>query len=200
MAPVRLLLIDDHSLIRAGARMLIRERIADAIVEEADSIAAALDERRERPSLVVLDVRLNAASGHEGLPLIRQRWPDVPVVMLASHPDPEAIHVASARGASAMLSKSDAASGIVSAIERLLPRPRHIAAATDHVMARELLTPRQHEVLDHLCRGLTNKAIASSLGISEFTVRRHVHDVIDAFGVSSRSEAVFAARCRGIVN
>src|SRR5215217_2896304 len=140
--------------------------------------------------------------GLEGLTLIKSRWPGVPVVMLSANHGPETVRLALGRGAAAFVSKAETADRIVAVVRQALygvgeaiePQPDETATPED---AR--LTPRQCEVLDLLCQGLSNKVIARRLELSEFTVRGHVQSVLRHLHVSSRSEAAFAARQRGLV-
>lgn len=90
----RILVIDDHDLVRAGARAVLEASVPDAVVDDVDSIASALRLADEAPAVVVLDVRLQGLSGIEGLVLLKKRWPQTPVVMLSSYADPDTIAAA----------------------------------------------------------------------------------------------------------
>jgi len=151
------------------------------------------------PGLVLLDIHLKGLNGLEGLALLRRKWPRTPVVMVSSDDTPDTVREAMERGAAAFVSKDDTADSIVSVIEPLLrgappAQLRPVAAAEAH-----RLTPRQCEVLDLMCQGLSNKAIGRRLDLSENTVRSHVQATLAFLQVSSRAEAAFAARRQGLV-
>ena len=197
--PVQILLIDDHALFRSGLRLVLLAGLPDAQVLEAESLEQAVHEATEPPSLVLLDIQLKGVNGLEGLGLLRQRWPGVPVVMLSSSVEPETVRLALARGAAAFVSKAETADKIIAVIEQTLGHSRKTAPQPIEEASRPRLTPRQCEVLDLLCEGLSNKVIAKRMDLSEFTVRGHVQAVLSLLGVQSRSQATFAARRAGLI-
>lgn len=201
MLPARILLIDDHALFRCGLRMVLSSGIPDLEVAEAGSLEEGLRCAMDPPALVLLDIQLQGLNGLEGIALVKRKWPDAAVVILSSDAGAHNVRMAQERGAAAFVSKADSADNILAVIEQL----RRGQQATSAVPAAggdaspQLLTPRQCEVLDLLCQGLSNKVIGRRLGLSENTVRGHVQAVLAALQVSSRSEAGFAARRRGLV-
>lgn len=205
MTSARILLIDDHTLFRSGMRLVLMHGILNAEVLEAASMEQAVRTTAEPPSLVLLDIQLQGVNGLEGLGLLKQRWPGVPVVMLSSAMEPDTVRLALSRGAAAFVSKADTADKIIrvihQALDGLLPqRADGLPQSTSGTETpKPRLTPRQCEVLDLLCEGLSNKVIARRLGLSEFTVRGHVQAVLVLLGVSSRSQAMFAARRSGLI-
>ncbi|MDM0106298.1 response regulator transcription factor [Variovorax sp. J22R24] len=205
MLPARILLVDDHALFRCGLRMVLASGIPDLEVAEAASLEDAMRSTMADPALVLLDVQLHGLNGLEGIALVKRKWPAAVVVILSSDAGPQNVRMAQERGAAAFVSKADSADNILAIIEQLrqgLPilSPAHASApAGDGDASRQLLTPRQFEVLDLLCQGLPNKVIGRRLNLSENTVRGHVQAVLAALQVSSRSEAGFAARRRGLV-
>lgn len=209
LLPPRILLVDDHSLFRCGLRMVLAAAIPDLEASEAASLEEAMHAPIE-PALVLLDIQLQGLNGLEGIALIKRKWPQAAVVMLSSEVSPQKVRTAMERGAAAFVSKADPADKILAVIAQVrrglpagqgyFPAQGRVAAdagATDEQPA--LLTPRQSEVLDLMCQGLSNKVIGRRLNLSENTVRGHVQAVLAALQVSSRSEAGFAARQRGIV-
>ena len=206
MLPPRILLIDDHSLFRCGLRMVLGAAIPGLEVTEAASLEEAMRSAMADPALVLLDIQLHGLNGLEGIALVKRRWPEAAVVMLSSVVSPQKVREAMERGAVAFVSKADPADKILSVIAQLrqgLPvageASQAVARADEEGAQQALLTPRQSEVLDLLCQGLSNKVIGRRLNLSENTVRGHVQAVLAALQVSSRSEAGFAARQRGIV-
>ncbi|MBS0451579.1 MAG: response regulator transcription factor [Proteobacteria bacterium] len=210
LLPPRILLVDDHSLFRCGLRMVLAAAIPDLEASEAASLEEAMHAPIE-PALVLLDIQLQGLNGLEGIALIKRRWPQAEVVMLSSEVSPQKVRTAMERGAAAFVSKADPADkilGVIAQVRRGLPPGRDafaangVAGGSGGPSANDespLLTPRQSEVLDLMCQGLSNKVIGRRLNLSENTVRGHVQAVLAALQVSSRSEAGFAARQRGIV-
>lgn len=202
MLPTRVLLIDDHALFRSGLGLVLDASLTGLQVLEASSIEDGFKVAVTAPDVVLLDIQLEGLNGLEGLTLIRSRWPSTPIVMLSASQGPEIVRVAMSRGATAFVSKAEPAERIVAVVKQALygiggPLPRAVNEIPEDD-AR--LTPRQCEVLDLLCQGLSNKVIARRLELSEFTVRGHVQAVLRHLRVSSRSEAAFAARQRGLVS
>lgn len=201
MLPARILLIDDHALFRCGLRMVLASGIPELEVAEASSLEEGLRVGMASPALVLLDIQLHGLNGLEGIALVKRKWPEAAVVILSSDAGPHNVRMALERGAAAFVSKADTADNILAVIEQL--RRGEPASAVAQAAAGDgspqLLTPRQFEVLDLLCQGLPNKVIGRRLGLSENTVRGHVQAVLAALQVSSRSEAGFAARRRGLV-
>jgi len=189
--------------------MVLSAAIPDLVVSEAASLEEAMHERIE-PALVLLDIQLHGLNGLEGIALVRRKWPHAAVIMLSSEVSPQKVRMAMERGAAAFVSKADPADkilAVISQVRRGLPVgsdsfPAQAAGGGRAGSANDeppLLTPRQSEVLDLMCQGLSNKVIGRRLNLSENTVRGHVQAVLAALQVSSRSEAGFAARQRGIV-
>ena len=199
MTALCIALIDDHAIFRIGLGMVITTAIPGTRVFEAQSVIEALDSAApERVDVVLLDIRLHGMSGLEGIALVKHKWPTAPVLMLSSHDEPETVRLALARGASGFVSKAAAATKIVEAIQRVV-RDKFPGLPLNGVAPMRHLTPRQCEVLELLHQGLSNKLIARQLSLSDNTVRRHVQDILEFFGVASRTEAVFAARCQALV-
>lgn len=206
MLPARLLLIDDHALFRRGLHMVLAAGIPGLEATEVASLEEAMHCTMASPALVLLDVHLHGLNGIEGIALVKRKWPDAVVIMLSSQAEPQMVALALDRGAATFVSKAASVDTILSVIDEVrrgrLPPPTSSAApstpATGDAEAQRL-TPRQCEVLNLMCQGLSNKLIGRRLNLSENTVRGHVQAVLAALQVSSRSEASFAARQRGLV-
>lgn len=205
---ISILLIDDHALFRSGLAMVLRDGIANLHIRQAASLEDAMQSAEPPPDVVLLDVQLQGLNGLEGIAQVRRRWPDAPVVMLSSHAEPRTVRLALQRGAAAFVSKADTADTIVSVVSALLKGEAVATTAGGFadtqgaVLANDAqnqgLTPRQFEVLGLICEGLSNKVIGRKLNLSENTVRGHVQATLGTLGVSSRSEAAFAARRMGL--
>lgn len=188
--------------------MVLAAGIAGLEVAEASSLEEAMHTSMQDPALVLLDIQLHGLNGLEGIALIKRRWPQALVVILSSEVSPQKVRLAMERGAAAFVSKAEQADRILAVIGQLrqgLPVAASVSPALALVVeggadAQPLLTPRQSEVLDLMCQGLSNKLIGRRLNLSENTVRGHVQAVLAALQVSSRSEAGFAARQRGLVS
>lgn len=200
METIRILLIDDHAMFRAGLRMVLDKGIPDTEYFEAGSLSEAIGSAPDNIDVVLLDIHLNGMNGLDGIELINGKWPRVPILILSSRDEPETVSLALTRGAAAFVSKAEKPENIVGAIHNVLSREfvaLTLMAANGNTRR---LTPRQGEVLDLLHQGLSNKLIARQLSLSENTVRRHVQDILEFFGAANRSEAVFAARRHGLVS
>jgi len=204
MTTTKILLIDDHAMFRSGLRMVLNARLADAEIIEAGSLSEAMQDAPDQVSVILLDINLPGLNGLDGMALLKRKWPQVPVIVLSSQDGPESVRNALARGAVRFISKADTADRIVSLLNRVLSGEYNLqeiqAGIGDETTIPPLhLTTRQCEVLDLLCQGMSNKLIARRLSLSENTVRGHVQAILGFLEVSSRSEAAFAARRRGLV-
>lgn len=204
MTATNILIIDDHAMFRSGLRMVLSARMNGAEIFEAGSLNEATQNVPDQIDVVLLDINLPGLNGLDGMALLKRKWPQVPVIVLSSQDGPETVRDALARGAVRFISKADTADRIVALLQRVL-RGEYAAPEAqlddngEPLIAPEHLTPRQCEVLDLLCQGMSNKLIARRLSLSENTVRGHVQAILGFLEVSSRSEAVFAARRRGLV-
>ena len=195
---MHILIIDDHDLYRSGLRAAIIANMPNAKIFEAGSIDDAMRGITDTIDAIVLDNKLPGLNGVEGITLLKKKWPLVPVLMLSSQNDPEIVDLAYVRGAAGFISKANAAEKIVAAISQIL-RGQFITPQTEGDTPLLRLTPRQCEVLDLICQGKSNKQIARRLMLSENTIRVHVQAILGFLQVSSRSEAIFAARSRGLI-
>lgn len=195
----RLLLIEDHSLVRTGLRMVLQSVLRGAIILEAASIAEAVRCSGGPPDVVLLDIDLPGLSGLEGLAVLRRQWPASPVIVVTAHDGEEACATALLRGAVAFLHKSESSERMRAVIEAVLLGETVTQVTAADAAARPSLTARQCEVLDQLRHGYSNKIIARKLSLSEHTVRGHVAGLLAALGATSRTEAIAIARSRGLV-
>lgn len=192
----QILIVDDHAIFRYGLCHLLLRANPSVQLFEAESLESALALGIPQPDLILLGIKLPGVSGLAGIPLLKQRWAGVTIIVLSAVDAPEAAAEARACGAAGFLSKKASPEFVLRLIAdapllnaslfRSLPQSRH-------------LTPRQRGVLDLLGQGLSNKRIARHLAVSENTVRRHVHDILEYFQVVSRSEAVNVAQRRGLI-
>jgi DNA-binding NarL/FixJ family response regulator len=206
MTAAKILLIDDHAMFRSGLRMVIESGIRGAEVYEAGSVADALHCEAAPPDVVLLDINLPGLNGMESIQLLKRKWPLANVLVLSSQDDAETERLVLARGAACFVSKANTAEKIIETVNLALNK--QVSAKMEKILSREEarieafkhLTPRQCEVLDMMCRGMSNKLIARQLALSENTVRVHVQAILLFLRVTSRSEAIFAARHLGLIS
>ncbi len=212
VAPLRLLVVDDHEVVREGLVSLLDRRPGFQVVAQAGSVAEALAEaRRHRPDLVIMDVRLPDGSGIEACREIRSEMPATRVVMLTSYPDEEAVLSAIVAGASGYLLKQVRARDLVAALEvvgnggslldpavteRVLERIRRVAAS-DEPDELAGLTTQERRILALVAEGKTNKEIAAEVYLSDKTVKNYVSSILSKLNLERRAQAAaFVAKHR----
>lgn len=199
---IHLLLIDDHALFRAGTSMMLNAHLEGACITEAASVEQALLCNEQYFDLVLLDVQLQGIDGLEGLSLLKQKWPSTRIVILSGNQDAKLLENAKALGADGFISKSETPARMLQLLAQHL-QTDPIRAGIDRTKAQaspKLLTPRQYEVLELMCQGLSNKMIGRRLNLSENTVRGHLQATFSVLQVSSRAEAAFVARRQGLIS
>lgn len=202
--PLRIFLVDDHEVVRAGLRALLEKREGLTIVGEAAGVAEAVDKAlASRPDVVLMDVRLEDGSGIEACRKIMDAGLGIRVLMLTSFSDDEAVISSILAGASGYLLKQIDAESVYQAIDavsrgELLLDPdltrtvlERIRAASEKPPEKgmDALTKRELEVLELIARGMTNKEIATELYLSDKTVRNYVSSILDKLDISHRTQA-----------
>jgi two-component system, NarL family, response regulator DevR len=210
--PLRLLVVDDHELVRQGLVSLLDRREHFQVVAEAGTAAEAVEMARKfEPDLVVMDVRLPDGSGIEACREIRAEFPGTRVVILTSYPDEEAVLSAIIAGASGYLLKQMRSRDLVSALEsvgrgeslldpavteKVLDRVRRIATGT-YTDEMAQLTQQEQKILLLVAEGKTNKEIASEVFLSDKTVKNYVSSILSKLNLERRAQAAaFVARHR----
>jgi DNA-binding NarL/FixJ family response regulator len=198
----RVLIADDHPLVRDGLHAVIAVAFDACEIFEAASLEEAVSviEREGDFDLVLLDVNMPGTSGTAGLVQLRQRFPALPVVMVSATADRSIVTAALAAGASGFIPKSLRRGAIVDALRAVLAGDIHVpddiadpaeADESREIWSRiEQLTPQQKVVLGLLVRGRLNKQIAYELGVSMTTVKAHVSAILAKLRVFSRTQAV----------
>ena len=211
--PMRLLVVDDHEVVRQGLVALLDRREAFEVVAEAGTVAEAIDQaRRHRPDIVIMDVRLPDGSGIEACREIRAELPETRVVMLTSYPDEEAVLSAIVAGASGYLLKQIRARDLVTALEtvgrggslldpavteKVLERIRRIATGTSESDELSQLTTQERKILLLVAEGKTNKEIAGEIFLSDKTVKNYVSSILQKLNLERRAQAAaFVAKRR----
>lgn len=202
--PLRLLVVDDHEVVRQGLVALLDRREGFQVVAEAGTVAEAVEmARRHLPDLVVMDVRLPDGSGIEACREIRSELPATRVVMLTSYPDEEAVLSAIVAGASGYLLKQVRARDLVIALEtvgrggslldpavteKVLERIRRIAT-TPYQDELSQLTQQEQKILLLVAEGKTNKEIAAEIFLSDKTVKNYVSSILSKLNLQRRAQA-----------
>jgi DNA-binding NarL/FixJ family response regulator len=203
----RVLLVDDHALIRDGLRRAFETDGGFTVVGEAGSVAEAVaaDEEHD-PDVVVMDVRLPDGSGLDATRAIRARRPGVGIVVLTMYAGDQQMFDALESGASAFVAKSAPAGEVVNAARHAASAPANFSAADlAGAMRRRLdpegprLTQREREILQLLSLGMAIPAIAKHLYISESTAKTHVSKVYEKLGAANRAQALMAAVRAGLI-
>lgn len=203
-ARARILIADDHALMRNGvANLLNQESDLEVVAEAPDGQSAVELYDLHRPDVALIDLRMPRLEGVEVVRQIRAAHPEARLIILTTYDTDEDIDRALKAGAQAYLLKDVSADGLLACIRDVLRGQTHVAPSVAARLAergaRVQLTPRELAVLRELADGRANKEIASSLGISEGTVKVHLAHLFDKLGVSSRTEAIGVAVRRGLV-
>lgn len=202
---IRVLVVDDHPPMRMGLVALIKSQPGMDVIAEASDGEEAIEVYDDvRPDVVLMDLRMPGMGGVEAILAIRKRFPDVRVIVLSTYDLDEDIHRALQSGAKSYLLKDMPTEEIASTIRAVhagdTSIPRQVAARLDERSEREQLTERERDVLEALIKGRSNKEIASSLCISEDTVKSHLKTLFTKLRVRDRTEAAVEAIRHGIVH
>jgi DNA-binding NarL/FixJ family response regulator len=212
---MKLLVIDDHGVVREGIKVLLQQVMPDLMVYQAETCLAglALVENSQDFDLVLLDLSLPDKNGLTAIAEFRERCPRIPLVILSASEDPQIVRQALSQGAMGYIPKSSSPQTLVAALQFVIggnvyvppflvdsgrfiivDRQAEIAAKNLHE-----LTQRQIEVLQLIDAGLANKDISFRLGVSEKTVKAHVTAIFRFLNVVNRTQAANAARQRNLI-
>jgi two-component system, NarL family, response regulator DevR len=200
---VRVMLVDDHEVVREGLRTLIGRHKEMLVVGEAGTTAEAIETAaKAKPDVIVMDIRLPDGSGVEACRAIRAARPETKVIMLTSYADDEALFASIVAGAAGYLLKQTRGQAVIDAISavaqgrslldpdvtgKVLERVRRGRGDEDPAFAS--LTEQERKVLEQLAEGKTNREIGEVLFLSEKTVKNYVSRILDKLGLSRRAEA-----------
>ena len=198
MKPLRILLADDHAVVRIGlASLLESERDMTVVGQAKNGEEAVLIARRERPDIVVMDLMMPKMDGAEATAALARERPSAKVIILTSYGAADGVaHALDAGAAGAIMKTADDAE-LVTAIRKVAAGQRVISPEIRQLLDEQPpvpeLTPRQKEILASITRGLTNRDIALELGIRHDGVDRHVNAILSKIGAANRTEAVAIA-------
>ena len=200
-AKLKILIVDDHDIVRKGLAMLVSRQEDLSVVAEAGTVAEALEKARESvPDVVVMDIRLPDGSGIEACRDIRDENADIKVLMLTSYSDEEAVMGSIMAGASGYLLKKIRSQEIVDAIRRVgsgqsLLDPAITASVLERVRRGKeedvlaQLTEQEQRILELIAEGQTNREIAAQINLSDKTVKNYVSTILGKLEVSRRFQA-----------
>ncbi len=205
--PIRVMLVDDHDMVRRGLSVFLKVKADLELVGEAGNGQEALRLcEKARPDVVLMDLVMPEMDGTTATRLIRERWPQVQVIALTSFQEKKLVQEALQAGAISYLLKNVSADDLAEAIRAahagrstLAPEATQALIESDRQEPDYGLTPREQEVLALLAEGLTNPEIAERLVISHSTARTHVSHILSKLDVSNRAEAVALALRRELV-
>lgn len=210
--PVRLLLVDDHPLVRDGLRLRLESSPRIKVVGEAEggAPAVALLEALDQPGaaglpdMLLTDLSMRGMGGLDLVALVHERWPQTAVLVLSMYDNPEWVIQALRAGARGYVTKDEPAAQIMNAIDEVMKGRTYLSAAIATKLSQAsasgvLLSPREREILQHISEGRTNKDIALTLSLSVRTVETHRQNLKRKLGIEGQSKLVkFAVENRGV--
>jgi len=207
---MRVLIADDHGIVRSGVRMLLERQEDIAVVAEAEDGAAARDLAiRERPHLAILDVKMPKLTGLQATREIREQAPDVSVLILSMYDDERYLFEALKAGASGYVLKAQADVDLLEAVRAVERGEPFLTPEAQRALIKDVLgeaacrtgelTPREEEVVKLVAEAHTNKEIAEILHLSEKTVENHRSNAMRKLGMRDRVELVRYAIRRGLI-
>ena len=205
---IRILIVDDHSVVREGLRIFLGRDSELEIVDEAADGAEAIEKaRRLRPDVVLMDLLIPVIDGISATSIIRREFPETRVIALTSVLDSALVTGSIRAGAVGYLLKDAEANELRTVIKAVAAGQVQLSPQVSSYLLRELqepvkpttLTDREAQVLSLLAQGKSNKEIASYLQIAEDTVKSHIRHILTKLGVQSRTQAVILAIRQGLV-
>lgn len=201
---IRILVVDDHAIVRKGLVALLNTVEGMTVVAEASDGEQAIEAHRtHKPDVTLMDLRLPKIGGADAIARIRQENPAARIIVLTTFDGDEDIFRALQAGAKGYLLKGMDAADLTEAIRAVYAGKSRIPATVAEKLADRMggpaLTTRELEVLKRIVAGRANKEIAGDLNISEATVKTHINSILSKLGVSDRTQAATSALQRGIV-
>jgi two-component system, NarL family, response regulator NreC len=216
MKPIRILLADDHNIMRGGLRLLLERQPGFSVVGEASDGRQAVEQAEAtRPDVVVLDIAMPNLSGIEAAGRISELLPHAAIVILSMHADESYVLRALKAGAKAYLLKDSAESDLIQAIKAASSGKAFFSPEISRILVEDyvreiarrgaedsyqLLTSREREILQLLAEGKSNKDIATSLNLSLYTVETHRRNIQEKLNLHSLAELILYAVRKGIIS
>lgn len=208
---IRILIADDHAIVREGLRALLAtEPDIELVGEASDGLQAVSKTHALRPDVIMLDMMMPRKNGLEALLEIKQEWPQARIIVLTSFSDDERVFSAIRNGALGYLLKETSPDELLKAVRSVAQGEGFLSPSIAAKVIRELnqppklpptkdpLTEREVEILRHVAQGLTNDEIAEKLVVSERTVRTHVSNILAKLQLANRTQAALYALREGI--
>lgn len=200
---IRLLLVDDHFMVRIGLRSLIEAQPDMLVAGEASNGTEAVETfGRCRPDVTLMDLRMPGMSGTDATAAIRSRFPEARVLVLTTFDTDEDVYRALEAGAAGYLMKDTASGPLLETIRAVHQGryrvPASVALRLEQRLASPELSPREMEVLALIVKGRSNKEIGAVLGLAENTVKNHVKMILEKLNVADRTQAATTALRRGL--
>lgn len=206
--PIRILLVDDHAVVREGLRGLLDQQDSMQVVGEADDGLAALEHlASDKPDVVVLDMKMPGPSAVETIAAIKRLSPDVKILVFTSYAEDSQVRDALSAGATGYLLKDALRDDLIRAVHEVAAGRAWLHPQAQRQMLDwmrrppspiDTLTARERSVLALLAQGMSNKQIARQLDLTEGTVKGYVSQVLDKLGVADRTQAALLAHKEGV--
>ncbi len=202
-ANIRVLIVDDHPVVRTGLALMIKyEPEMEVVAEAGDGAQAVQLFRQHQPDVTLMDLRMPGMGGVDAITAIRQELPDACIIVLTTYDGDEDIYRGLQAGAKGYVLKGTNCEQLLDAIRQVHAGQTHIPAVVGAKLANRLsgpqLSKREQDVLRLLATGMSNREIADTLGIGEGTVKFHVNNILSKLQVSDRTQAALIALKRGI--
>lgn len=199
---MRVLLAEDHNLVRQGTRLFLEGEGIEVVGEAANGREAVEMARSLHPDVVIMDIHMPELTGIEATRRIRHDLPDVRVLVLTAYDTPAYVHALLDAGADGFVLKTAELSALLKALREVAVGHQAFDPGVMRKAALDMtedLTDRERDVLLAAARGLTNKQIGAELFISDRTVQGHLQNIYQKFGVTTRTEAVTTGLSRGLI-
>lgn len=203
--PIRVLVVDDHPIVRNGLVLMVQYKTGMEIVAEAANGLEAVELFRQyQPDVTLMDLQMPEMSGVTAIATIRQEYPDAQIIVLSTYDSDEEIYQGLQAGAKGYILKNAPVDEIVRAIHIVHSGKKYIPPEVGEKLAERMsrpqLTEREQQVLELIAQGKSNSEIASTLHLSESAIKYHANHVFSKLGVSDRTQAALLAIKRGMVN
>lgn len=203
--PIRIMLVDDHSIVRKGLALILEAEQDMTVVGQADNGHDAVDRFRSlRPDVTLMDLKMNGMSGVETVSAVRSSFPGARLIMLSTYDRDDDIYRSIRAGAMGYLVKDTPSDEILEAIRNVHAGRKYFPPLVSEKLAERLTMPelsdRETEVLRLMTAGQSNKEIASSLSLAIGTVKCHVNSILAKLGADDRTQAVVTALKKGLTD
>lgn len=203
--PIRILLADDHPVVRQGLALILDNEADMTVVEQANNgqEAVALFNQLQ-PDVALLDLRMPVMSGVEAIAAIRAKFPAACIILLTTYDGDEQIYQGLRAGAKAYLLKDMSCHELLTAIRKVGGGQKHISSQVGAKLVERMTLPeiseRERQVLQLIVSGKSNQEISTALSITESTLKFHINNILKKLGVSDRTQAVIVALRRGLAS